>query len=106
MLSLDPRDHVGLDALCKLAAAWARKHFGDYEVAIVYHDDNAGRIPHAHVVVNNTNVVTGRRFQDPGTRALKHSLQRMARERGLSDPGDLTKPEWPSQAPRQPTPLQ
>lgn len=106
MLSLDPRDHVGLDALRELAVAWARKHFGDYEVAIVYHDDNAGRILHAHVVVSNTNIVTGRRLQDPYPRKLKHSLQRMARERGLSIPGDLTKPKWPSQAPRQPAPLQ
>lgn len=106
MLSLDPRDHVGLDALRELAVAWARKHFGDYEVAIVYHDDNAGRIPHDHVGVNNTNVITGRHLQDPDSRKLRHSLQRMAKERGLSDPGDLTKSEWPSQAPRQPATLQ
>lgn len=85
VLSPDPRDRVGLDALRELTVAWAREHFGDHEVAIVYHDDNAGRIPHAHVVVNNTNIVTGRRLQDPDPRELKHSLQRMAKERGLSD---------------------
>lgn len=54
-------------------------------MTIVYHDDNAGRIPHAHVVVNNTNIVTGRRLQDPDPKELKHSLQRMAKERELSD---------------------
>ena len=85
VLSPDPKDHVGLDALRELTVAWAREHFVDYEVAIVYHDDNAGRIPHAHVVVNNTNIATGRRLQDPDPEELKHSLQRMAKERGLSD---------------------
>ena len=85
VLSPDPKDHVGLDALRELTVAWAREHFVDYEVAIVYHDDNAGRIPHAHVVVNNTNIVMGRRLQDPDPKELKHSLQRMAKERGLSD---------------------
>ena len=85
VLSPDPNDHVSLNALRELAVAWAREHFGDYEVAIVYHDDNAGRIPHAHVVVNNTNIVTGHRLQDPDPKELKHSLQRMAKERGLSD---------------------
>lgn len=47
-------------------------------MVIVYHDDNVERIPHAHVVVNNTNVVTGQRLQNPSPKALKHSLQRMA----------------------------
>ncbi len=84
-LSPDPKDHVSLDALRELTVAWVREHFGDYEVAIVYHDDNTRHIPHAHVVVNNTNIVTGRRLQDPDPRELKHSLQRMAKERGLSD---------------------
>lgn len=84
VLSPDPKDHVSLDDLRELAVSWAREHFSDYEVAIVYHDDNAGHIPHAHVVANNTNIVTGRRLQDPDPKD-KHSLQRMAKERGLSD---------------------
>ena len=85
VLSPDPEDHVSLDDLRELTVSWACEHFGEYEVAIVYHDDNAGRIPHTHIVVNNTNVVTGRRLQDPDPKELKHSLQRMAKERGLSD---------------------
>lgn len=85
VLSPDPKDYVGLDALRELTVAWAREHFGNFEVAIVYHNDNARNIPHAHVVVNNTNVVTGRRLQDPDPKELKHSLQRMAANRGLSD---------------------
>ena len=51
-------------------------------MSIVYHDDNENGIPHAHVVVNNTNVVTGRRLQDPDPKELKLPLQRMAYERG------------------------
>lgn len=83
VVSPDPKDSVILDALRDLAAAWAREHFADYEVAIVCHDDNQNGIPHAHVVVNNTNLETGRRLQDPDPKALASSLQRMAEERGL-----------------------
>lgn len=85
VLSPDPKDHVSLDDLRELTVSWTREHFGNYEVAIVYHDDNAGHIPHAHVVVNNTNIVTGRCLQDPDPKELKHSLQRIVKEHGLSD---------------------
>ena len=84
VVSPDPKDRVSLGALRDLAVAWASEHFGDHEVAIVYHDDNARGIPHAHVVVSNTNLETGRRLQDPDPKALAASLQRMAEERGLS----------------------
>ena len=47
VISPDPGDAVSLEGLRDLAIAWARENFHDYEVAIVYHDDNAGRIPHA-----------------------------------------------------------
>lgn len=85
VLSPDPEDGIGLDALRELATVWAQKHFADYEVAIVYHDDNERGIPHAHVVVNNTNLATGKRLQDPDPKALKHSAQEMAMERHLRD---------------------
>lgn len=85
VISPDPGDSVSLEELRDLAVAWAKENFPDYEVAIVYHNDNAGRIPHAHVVVNNTNLATGRRLQDPDPRALKHNLQALAKDRGLSD---------------------
>ena len=39
---------------------------------------------HAHVVVNNTNLETGARLQDPAPRELMRSAQRLAEERGLS----------------------
>jgi hypothetical protein len=58
VLSPDPGDRIELPALRELAVAWALKHFGEHEIAIVYHDDNARGIPHAHIVVNNANLRT------------------------------------------------
>jgi hypothetical protein len=84
VMSPDPGDEVSLDQLRRLAIAWAEENFADYEVAIVYHDDNESHVPHAHVVVNNTNLSTGHRFQEPDPRAVKRSIQRIAREMGLS----------------------
>lgn len=84
VVSPDPRDGIGLEALRELATTWAAEHFSEYEVAIVYHDDNARGIPHAHVVVNNTNIETGRRLQDPDPKALAASLQDIAERQGLS----------------------
>lgn len=84
ILSPDPGDRIELDDLRRLTMAWVRENFDDYEVAVVYHDDNKGRIPHAHVIVNNTNIRTLRRLQDPEPRALKRSIQRLAKEAGLS----------------------
>ena len=84
VFSPDPRDGIGLSELRSVTMSWVRENFGDYEVAIVYHDDNEHHIPHAHVIVNNTNLETGRRLQDPDPRALKRSAQRIAREHGLS----------------------
>ena len=67
-----------------MATSWARDSFPDFQVAIVYHDDNENHVPHAHVIVNNTNVRTGRRLQDPDPGALNGRLQAISREMGLS----------------------
>jgi hypothetical protein len=84
VLSPDPRDGVSLEELRKLAVRWAEESFPDFQVAIVYHDDNEGRIPHAHVVVNNTNLATGNRLRDPDPSLLNGRLQAIARDMGLS----------------------
>ena len=84
VVSPDPKDRVSLEGLRALAAEWARESFPNHEVAIVYHDDNANGIPHAHVVVNNTDLETGRRLQDPDPKALARSLQRIAGDLGMS----------------------
>lgn len=83
VISPDPADNVALDDLRRLTLAWVREYFADYEVAIIYHDDNENRIPHAHVVVNNTNLETGKRLQDADPAAMNRRLQAIARERGL-----------------------
>lgn len=87
VLSPDPRDRVDLATLRELATEWAVRFFGEYQVAIYYHDDNAQHIPHAHLVVNNTNLATGRRLSPTLTRAYEEEifggLQQMAKERGL-----------------------
>lgn len=84
VVSPDPKDGISLEALRSLATAWAQEHFPDHEVAIAYHDDNQNGIPHAHVVVNNTNLETGRRLQDPDPKALASSLQEIAEGQGLT----------------------
>ena len=84
VLSPSPEDRIDLASLRKLATAWAEENFPDHEVAIVYHDDNERRIPHAHIVVNNTNLETGRRLQVPNPRDLTSSCQRIAAGMGLS----------------------
>ena len=84
VISPDPRDAVSLSRLRSVTMSWVEENFGDYEVAVVYHDDNEHHVPHAHVVVNNTNLDTGRRLQDPDPGALNGSLQRISRDAGLT----------------------
>ncbi|PNV66776.1 relaxase [Enteroscipio rubneri] len=83
VLSPSPEDEVSLDELRELAHAWALRFFPEHHIAIIYHDDNENRIPHAHIVVNNTNVVTGRRMRTDNPLDLNRALQEMAAERGL-----------------------
>lgn len=84
IFSPDPSDDLDLQSLRRLATAWAKRCFPDYEAAIVYHDDNAAHVLHAHVVVNNVNLATGKRLQEDNPRALKKAAQELAREMGLS----------------------
>lgn len=84
VISPDPRDAVSLTRLRYVTMSWVEEIFADYEVAVVYHDDNEHHVPHAHVVVNNTNLATGRRLRDPDPGALNGSLQRIARDAGLT----------------------
>ena len=84
VVSPDPKDGAGLSVLRGLATTWAEEHFSNFEVPIVYHDDNDRGIPHAHIIVNNTNIETGRRLQDPDPKALAESLQSIAERQGLT----------------------
>lgn len=84
IVSPDPKDKATLTQLRELTRAWIRENWDDYECAAVFHDDNANEVMHAHVVVNNTNLATGNRFQNPDPRQMQASIQRLAEERGLS----------------------
>lgn len=85
VISPDPQDAIDLDALRELSHAWVDAFWANHEVAIIYHDDNDGHIPHAHVVVNSINLETGRRMQTEHPEDLNRELQDMARERGLME---------------------
>lgn len=87
VLSPDPRDKVSLAMLRELATEWARTYFGNYQVAIYYHDDNELHIPHAHLIVNNANLARPGRVSTILTPQFEAEifagLQRMAAARGL-----------------------
>lgn len=84
ILSPNPEDNISLEALRELAVQWASENYAGFQVAIIYHDDNENRIPHAHIVVNNVNLDTGRRLQDAVPRERLVSAQDLAKARGLS----------------------
>ena len=51
------------------------RFFGDFQVVIVYPDDNEGRIPHSHLVINNLNLSTGNRLHTDNPFELNQALQ-------------------------------
>lgn len=94
VISLAPGER-DLDGFRAMVGEWVRRNLADYQVAVVYHDDNRTRaedglpgLLHAHLVVNNTNVRTGGRITSEITRAryarMRGDLERLAREHGFS----------------------
>lgn len=93
IVSPDPRDEVDVDALRAFATEWAGDMFGGgegslgtFQAAIVYHDDNERGIPHAHVVVNNTDLDTGKKLHisNKQNKLLAAHLQELALKHGLT----------------------
>lgn len=93
IVSPDPRDEVDIDTLRAFVAEWAKDLFGGgegslgtFQVAIVYHDDNKRGIPHAHVVVNSTDLETRKRLHISNTqnKFLATHLQDLALKHGLT----------------------
>lgn len=104
IISLDEKDDwVELDDFRDFVNEWAEKWFdsrgsegegiGRFEVAIAYHDDNTSReaagkrgILHAHLVINNTDLETGRRIsgllKTKVIQAMRADLQTMSLSRG------------------------
>lgn len=85
IISPSPADHVSLETMRDLAVSWVKSNFSQYQTAITYHQDNTNHIMHAHIIVNNTNIVTGKRlhFTDKETQDLADNLQTLAMERKL-----------------------
>lgn len=95
IVSLDPRDKVGLRDFSYFVRDWAERWFdgeiGHFEVAIVFHNDNAERVSrgekgilHAHVVVNNTELETGRRLAPMLTKSVVQEMRRDLELRALA----------------------
>lgn len=90
ILSPDPGDDCSLATLRAYAKAWCEENLrkGDrlHEYAIVYHDDNAKGVLHAHVVANVTNKKTGRKLHLDNDQAvaLEISAQSIGRRFGLT----------------------
>lgn len=89
----DPRDDASAEEVLAFAEEWAAHWFGSgfepgklgcFQVAIGIHDDSENGIMHAHLVVNNTDLLTGKRLQigKKDNLRVKTHAQDMARERG------------------------
>jgi hypothetical protein len=104
VISPDPGDNLSLSQVQELARAWVKSNFSEYQVAIIYHDDNTGQIPHAHIVVNNTNIVTEKRLHIADPYALNRELQDMAEARGFKFLRDEPRIEDESGTQRRSTP--
>jgi len=102
VLSPDPADSPTAKEVRDFAVEWAGRHFGSHEVAVYIHDDNASKIMHAHVVVNNTDLETGRRLAPKLTPSFERSIWRdvetMARGRGWRSflPSDQAQKDEPT----------
>lgn len=63
ILSPDPLYAIGTDDLIAYSKDWIEGSFGQgAQAAIVIHDDNANRIPHAHIVLSAVNKDAGRKW--------------------------------------------
>lgn len=87
-------DHATLEQVRDLANLWVKALFAnDYEVAIVYHDDNGERVAsgkegivHAHVVVNSVSFTTGKKLHinNEESDLLADTLQTISARLGLT----------------------
>ena len=95
VLSPNPDDSLSAEEALDLAEQWAAEMFGgwmepgrlgSYECAMVAHDDNDNGVTHVHVIVNTTDLETGKRLQvsNKDNDLLWDRLQEISEERGLS----------------------
>lgn len=92
VISPDPKDGIDLPTLRELVTFWCESEFGEngrigtFQVAAIYHDDNEHRIPHAHIIVNNTDLNSGHRLQinNDNNKKLAVDLQKIGKSLGLT----------------------
>jgi hypothetical protein len=84
ILSPDPEDEISVASLRHLATSWAELNFPDAQWAITYHIDSG--IPHAHIVLNATDMATGRKVHISDARVdfIAESAQELATQLGLT----------------------
>lgn len=68
-----------------LATGFAGEFLAGHDWAIVYHDDGQSHIPHAHVVAGVSDLETGRKISESGSRLAqaRSIVDRLSRELGL-----------------------
>ena len=100
VLAPDPKDfeeispEEGLRRVRELATRWAQEYVPNNQWMIVYHDDGANGNIHAHVVVNTSNMLTGKKHHESNADFARACAitDRLCREVGLSvlmpKPGD------------------
>ena len=85
IISPDPRDNIDLETLRELTRTWCETYFNEFMCAMEYHNDNG--ILHAHIVINNTNILTGKRLAPYLTnrkvREVYNGLQEIGANLGL-----------------------
>lgn len=95
VISPDPGCDASITQLMDLAEQWASEFFGtdlepgrlgQYQIAMVAHDDGSNGVAHCHIIVNNTDLASGRRLQisNADNDLLWDRLQEISEERGLA----------------------
>lgn len=84
IISPDPADKITLPRLRMLVSRLIESEFESYQVAVVYHDDNASGIPHAHLCVNVSDLDTGLKLHRGNKYQLNRRVQEISREMGLT----------------------
>lgn len=84
IISPDPADKITLPRLRALVSQLIASEFDSYQVAVVYHDDNASGVPHAHLCVNVSDLDTGLKLHRSNKYQLNRHVQELAQGLGLS----------------------
>lgn len=86
ILSPDPKDNPSVEDVMDLARAWAIENYPDGQWVVDIHNDNKGRICHAHIALNAYNPSTGLKIHrnDSKIKREARSLNRLKAERGMS----------------------